>query len=138
MAVAQNSFLLSEVVMPGGQEVWGMQKVSSSEFPSSMVTLYHWSEGQEHETARTLVSEPVIVVGRRMVLTADNRRGPICQRPIKQSPRRKRNSTIRTLSRHPRRVQWEAGCFFHAVIWVPDRGEEARFASNWGSGLVTV
>jgi hypothetical protein len=40
-----------EVVMPAGQELDGMQNVSTVDAPGRMVILYHWSLAQEQETA---------------------------------------------------------------------------------------
>lgn len=37
--------------MPAGQELEGMQKVSTVDAPGRMVMLYHWSLAQEQETA---------------------------------------------------------------------------------------
>lgn len=50
-AVAQKVLVETEVVMPAGQELEGMQKVSTVDSPGSMVMLYHWSLAQEQETA---------------------------------------------------------------------------------------
>lgn len=50
-AVAQYVLTETEVVMPAGQELDGMQKVSTVDAPASMVMLYHWSLAQEQETA---------------------------------------------------------------------------------------
>lgn len=50
-AVAQYSLVEVEVVMPAGQELEGMQNVSTCDAPGSKVILYHWSLAQEHETA---------------------------------------------------------------------------------------
>jgi hypothetical protein len=50
-AVAQYVLTETEVVMPAGQELEGMQKVSTVDAPASMVMLYHWSLAHEQETA---------------------------------------------------------------------------------------
>lgn len=59
-AVAQYVLVEIEVVMPAGQELEGMQKVSTVDAPGRMVALYHWSLAQEQETtlkiSGTLVS----------------------------------------------------------------------------------
>lgn len=49
--MAQYSFTLVKVVIPGGHEVCGRQNVSKLEAPSKRVMLYHLSGAQEQETA---------------------------------------------------------------------------------------
>lgn len=49
--MAQYSLTETEVVIPRGQELCGIQKVSNFDEPGSRVMLYHWYTGQEQETA---------------------------------------------------------------------------------------
>lgn len=67
-AVAQYESVLVDVVIPGGQFVYGMQYVSTVEPPGPRVMLYHWSRAQEHCT-----TERDISVRRQAYLTPEKR-----------------------------------------------------------------
>jgi hypothetical protein len=46
--------MLKDVVIPGGHDRVGMQYVSRLEAPSTVVMLYHWSDGQAQATAEEI------------------------------------------------------------------------------------